>query len=121
MRPLGSLLIAILAGIVTFTLVFPAVIVLALVALGLGVVAAIMLLGMVLSFIGWLITHDPAALSATLKCAAWGSAASLPSFLAGYYGMSLLDRRRQAITPRLDEPFEEPLVRTRRHLTESAR
>lgn len=112
MRTLGSLLYAVIAGIITYLVVIPVGLVLALMILALGLAAAIGSVGAMLSFIGWLIPHDPAALRAATKCAVYGCAAFLPSFLMGYLLAGLRERRH--VAPTLEASFEE--VETQRPL-----
>jgi hypothetical protein len=104
MRTLATFFSVIIAGVIFYTVLIPAALVLTLVALVLGMAAAILFVGMVLSFIGWLVTHDPAALSATAKCAVWGSVAFLPSFVASHYIAAWWLRPPSR---RLGAPFED--------------
>ena len=113
MRALGTFLVVVAAGIVTYTIVFPAIIIAGLVVLVLGLIAAIGFIGALLSLIGWFVLGDPAALSAALKCAVMGCIGFLPSFIGGYYlsgaWVSLTARRQM---PVLDAPFIEPAQRS---------
>ena len=105
MRALGKAFIVFAAGLFSFTILIPAALVAGLALILVQIAAAVFFIGMVLSFIGWLITHNPAALNATAICAVYGSIAFLPVFSLAWWRATVRERQARA---RLDASFVEP-------------